>query len=1404
MYSLGVFVELSAANLPDLATLHPSGDHLSTLGLFPGVPYRFPRYSTKDLLAVAMYLYRLFPNLEEIMKLPGAVDTEMNVFWEAVDEAMQSFHRSARGSTPLPSLYAIPTQANLELKADFVLRLMFGSKGLQIQMRGSIRFASTALVNMSPTHEVLDTAELLSLILSSLRDIVHKDRGMEYPIDEPLRSNAQVKWKAVFRDIAFVNRAFFLASADILWEHMHSLDPFLALLKPFNSGAEPSVSVDSIMAHVVIEQYVIWKAYSAGIRKAAWQRFEMYSTTTKSLALGAPEASPISCWAFYLSASHGRPSTLFPSLKNLYLNSTDNISMMIALPTVSRVETLHIDLGFEGMENAEAQEAIAALITAVADGSQSISILRIQQPVNAQCIRNLSRLRDLSLLHVVLRLDDIHALELSLRSHNRLIIEEAYGTVPNDEYIQNRDAQLQLFPTSGKEGKYVLAFGSCSMHDSLSKVYSAMPPRSYQLHAAMFNVDYDINRDEDILSPTAIANYLSDNLGLFLFQVKGPLVRRPAPLPQVVERARTNPRLDDLQPLLTRLASSNSLVILIITSIIYKPSDTIAQMLSVLKHLHRLAKFQFHPFTLDGGTDGFLLPPLTVLADIAQSNPAMASFSTYFDLSIVSLDLQLPVDHSCGYFMRSLVLFPGSSIQFPKHSTRQTLDLAFYLYRLFPNISNMVEMIGAPDSLMGAFWEPVDQAIETFRKVQQLPKLPRSRFLPYSIPPYGEIGVLQSLHDLTLAPHGPPSQPKYPELKRSTAAAGYIYSDVFRWQCLDPSSSPTLAFVPPTPTHHFLHKHNTKKVILIRSKLPRKAKHLHATIKAHKTVLLTAHMESSIPTEILQRIFIFVAFRQAPEHLDGVGVAQHDKTSLFAVCGVSRRWRQAAMSCCALWTHFPPLNISNAPKSKSTVPTREDDKRILGLYVTCSGSLPLTVTVRVGEGEGWDEEEAVSFTEESLEWFGALASVCERWDSLDLTISAPAAEVLLPQIKGRLTSLASLKLTSGQRISRGSALERLMRAPSLQHVDLDLGRCPFVDDPLTVDLPWNQLKSVKFRGPPLTRYYKNVTRDPVGCIGDTLVPHPLQLNRDTPIPTRSPRPPPPHLTRTAFKQLFLRGRERLRSDTPPSGFHRPPRSPNPTLPNIPIHPRYILEIPMLLDDDEAFLGRAATEGRALKDPTYVRLVPRLKVLTFRYNHERLASVDLLELMNMVTSRTQLDLLDYPPSDSIENYERLTHVYLYDVNVSVLQLGLTAWETAKLSGQSTEGWPPIPDSCLAPTEDTFPFAEEAAEGLQVYLDAIQGMGQVDVDTVDECKEAEQVLGRMEEFDMEAANSLIFLTSSAPYTTELVNYTPNGSPSSSATPDSVLTSGNRVALDTIIIIARKKEKNIVTLIVGGVGA
>ncbi|KAJ3550892.1 hypothetical protein NMY22_g157 [Coprinellus aureogranulatus] len=216
-----------------------------------------------------------------------------------------------------------------------------------------------------------------------------------------------------------------------------------------------------------------------------------------------------------------------------------------------------------------------------------------------------------------------------------------------------------------------------------------------------------------------------------------------------------------------------------------------------------------------------------------------------------------------------------------------------------------------------------------------------------------------------------------------------------------------------------------------------------------------------------------------------------------------------------------------------------------------------------------------------------------------------------------------------------------------------------------------------------------------------------------------------------------------------------------------------------------------------KDPSYVRLVPKLKVLTFRYNHERLASIGLLELMNMVTSRTQLDLLDYLPDDSIENYVRLTHVYLYDVNVSVLQLGLTAWEAAKLSGLSTEEWPPIPDSCLAPTEDIFPFAEEAAEGLQVYLDAIQGIGQVDVDTVDVCKEAEEVLGRMEGFDMEAANSLIFLAltslsqaSSAPYTTELMNYTPNGSPSSSATPEPALTSGNRVA-NTITIIGRRRS-------------
>ncbi|KAJ3516889.1 hypothetical protein NMY22_g14093 [Coprinellus aureogranulatus] len=532
------------------------------------------------------------------------------------------------------------------------------------------------------------------------------DEGSKFPTDEPLRRNSQVKWKAVFRDIAFVNRAFFVASADILWEHMHSLEPFLALLEPSSSGKGPL-------------------AYCAGITKTAWQRFEMYSRSTKSLALKAPNTPPSSCWASYLTTSHGRPDRFFPAMKILYLNSTDSISMMITFTALSHIDLLTINPRVDSIVKAEAQEAITALVAALAEGPRSVTVLRILQPVNAQCIRNLSRLRGLSHFHVVLRCHDIRGLGPHLWSHNQVVIEEAVGMAINDKYVKRRNNQLQKFAHFGKAGRYLLVLGGSSMHNTVASACSAYPLQALRFQIAAIELTYSGSEDEDVATPTTISNHLlrkpSDD-SLLSVEATGLFSERLHP--QAASRARTSPLFNDLRPLVSRFASCHTLMVLSISDILFGPSDVVQQMFSVTKHLPQLQQFCFLPYVL--GVDQLALPSLSALADIPQYNPRLTSFVTLIDFSSGSLSsissTKLPLNHPPAKQMRHLGLIPASPGHLPNHhSTQEMLDLSMYLYRIFPNLWKMTRADESPDSSYKKFWEPVDQTIESFRQIQKLP-----------------------------------------------------------------------------------------------------------------------------------------------------------------------------------------------------------------------------------------------------------------------------------------------------------------------------------------------------------------------------------------------------------------------------------------------------------------------------------------------------------------------------------------------------------------------------------------------------------------------------------------------------------------------------------------------------------
>ncbi|KAJ3549964.1 hypothetical protein NMY22_g679 [Coprinellus aureogranulatus] len=547
---------------------------------------------------------------------------------------------------------------------------------------------------MSAIQRVLNMAELLSMILASTRDRIQADRGMKATIEEPLLDDAEVKWKFVFRDVAFVNRAFFLASADFLWEHMHSLEPFLVLLGPSNTDSEPL-------------------AYGAGIAESSWQRFELYSSRTRSLALGVPKLSysAYPCWTYYWMVSNGPP--IFPALKKLYLSSADNLSMMIAFSVLSHIKLLHVDLKLIGVPERESKEAVTSLTAALAERPGSVSVLRFLQQIDTQCIQNLSRLQGLAHLHIALSNEDAEVVraEPNFWSHSQALFQEAAVGAESWTAIHQRLRNLE------RPGRHISVLGGKLLHNKLTNhhVPSFSPP---PYNTVYLDFTYSGNPDEVLPSSADVATYLSLNQRLTALQVRGTPGKTPHSV--AMDRARSDPLFNNAQPLITQLTAAHNLQILSITRMFFPPGDIVLQMFSVLKHLPCLTMFTFVPFGLNWRTDGFLLPSLSILADIPKHNPLLRVLSGFMDLSAQSVNsAQLPAHHAPGRHLQQLDLFPGLPAEFPIYSTKETLALAMYLYRLFPNIDEISTLEGT-SPLIQSFWGPIDQAIASFRQVRRL------------------------------------------------------------------------------------------------------------------------------------------------------------------------------------------------------------------------------------------------------------------------------------------------------------------------------------------------------------------------------------------------------------------------------------------------------------------------------------------------------------------------------------------------------------------------------------------------------------------------------------------------------------------------------------------------------------
>lgn len=143
------------------------------------------------------------------------------------------------------------------------------------------------VVATRPSRQVALSDDLLPLIFTNLRELLTLEKGI-------------LSWKAGYTPLLLVNRDFFHASADIIWEELDSLAPVFELLPWYK------IPYTGIGTH----DYV---------GASDWKRFSLYAHRIQRLELRQPvDIGPTPCF-MELFTLPGRPNPLLPALKSVSL-----------------------------------------------------------------------------------------------------------------------------------------------------------------------------------------------------------------------------------------------------------------------------------------------------------------------------------------------------------------------------------------------------------------------------------------------------------------------------------------------------------------------------------------------------------------------------------------------------------------------------------------------------------------------------------------------------------------------------------------------------------------------------------------------------------------------------------------------------------------------------------------------------------------------------------------------------------------------------------------------------------------------------------------------------------------------------------------------------------------------------
>ncbi|RXW16362.1 hypothetical protein EST38_g9497 [Candolleomyces aberdarensis] len=511
------------------------------------------------------------------------------------------------------------------------------------------------------------------------------------------------KWKAIFAKLALVNRTFFHASTDVLWEVMDTVQPF------FQRLLDPDMDEDGMLIGGAL-------SYFEDFLPTHWERFELYSSKMKTLILHRKNTLTVrNGWLYLLSIIKGRPQLLFPSVKRLYLTSNDDFSLFIAFQALPEINFLSIDFDKESIE--DDAESCVALTRALRTNAPELTALRILNPVTSHLIDRLSKLSPLTFVHLRIN-DDIQMADEcerlnSLRSLEKLVIEQTF-----DE----RDVEIaNAFPVScdiarpiSRKSKLAHLKDIVVKANGTTQFEVAAGISPHHLTDLELDVLPDILRTQMVLAPLFITIHAKRNPQMTSLKVRCPPLVAGID-PSELGDLRGNTLYTSTTPFIAALASLAALTTLSITEIPFFAVDVIIKMFRVLQKLPLLETFRFLPSAvtiLD--SDVLALPPLALLEENSRQNPRLVELAIPMDPSAVP---DVPRDYLSTHNLRSLWLNIPTQGVVALSQGDQAVELALYLDGLFPQLKSLSDYPEATQGDRNA-WRPIERIVSSYQKLR--------------------------------------------------------------------------------------------------------------------------------------------------------------------------------------------------------------------------------------------------------------------------------------------------------------------------------------------------------------------------------------------------------------------------------------------------------------------------------------------------------------------------------------------------------------------------------------------------------------------------------------------------------------------------------------------------------------